>query len=215
MIRGCPSNHKPYLILHPPVFQSPTLSRLPALMWPSMRRSTAPRLLRALATSPPQSNYFQLFGLSHRFDIDLPDLASRFKSLQRQWHPDRHASGSTGTTAKDAADMSALLNQAYSALQSPHTRAKHLLTVLGEDDERDIDPEFLAWVVEYREKIASAQPESTDAQAMRDMLRHVFDDCMTQLNQCFEGADFDTAAKLTDKLKYLSRMRVAVEELFD
>jgi len=35
------------------------------------------------------SNYFDLFGLAIRFEIDEPQLAKQFRHLQQQLHPDR------------------------------------------------------------------------------------------------------------------------------
>ncbi len=113
--------------------------------------------------------------------MDTDDLATRFKTLQREWHPDRHASGSTGTDPAKAADMSSLINEAYNALRTPHTRANHLLAIFGEDDDPEMEPEFLAWVVEYREKIADAESDSEQISQLKDEVKQFCDDCLRSL----------------------------------
>ena len=39
-------------------------------------------------------DYFTLFGLPARYQLDTQALSLRFQDLQRQYHPDKSASGS-------------------------------------------------------------------------------------------------------------------------
>ena len=39
-------------------------------------------------------SYFELFDLPATFDLDVADLAARYRGLQRRFHPDRFASAS-------------------------------------------------------------------------------------------------------------------------
>ena len=74
------------------------------------------------------SNYFDIFGLPVGYEIDLNLLAERYRSLQRQFHPDKY----TGKPAREqrlAEQYASVLNQAYSELKSPLQRALRLEAV--------------------------------------------------------------------------------------
>lgn len=177
---------------------------------------TAPLLLacRALCTRAQNANYFKLLGVHERFSVDSGDLSARFKRLQREWHPDKHASSEDASAQTSAADMSARLNQAYAALRAPHSRASHLLEVLGVDtDGVELEPEFLTWVVDIRERIADVSPESPEAVALAEEVKISTDRCLEALSVAFDGKNFEEAVALTHKLRYFQRMGAAMEQL--
>lgn len=165
------------------------------------------------------TNYFQLLGVHQRFDIDVDVLAARFKHLQRQWHPDLHASGVAGTDPEQAARTSALLNTAYGVLRDPHERATHLLQLLGEDTDADdtpeMDPSFLAWVIDCRERIADmkANDDDSDSKVLREQLDNLYNECMGNLKMHFNDGHVEKASKEAARLKYISRMRVALDDV--
>ena len=43
----------------------------------------------ALRILPKELNYFELFGMQRKFQMDLKKLAQKYKSMQRILHPDR------------------------------------------------------------------------------------------------------------------------------
>ncbi|CDL35670.1 Chaperone protein HscB [Enterobacter hormaechei] len=55
-------------------------------------------------------DYFTLFGLPAQYPIDLQALTVRFQDLQRQYHPDKFASG-TQAEQLAAVSHSATINQ--------------------------------------------------------------------------------------------------------
>jgi molecular chaperone HscB len=75
-------------------------------------------------------DYFTLFGLPAQYQIDIQALTSRFQDLQRQYHPDKFASGLSRTAA---VQQSATINQAWQTLRNPLTRAEYLLSLHGFD----------------------------------------------------------------------------------
>ncbi len=55
-------------------------------------------------------DYFTLFGLPARYQLDTRALSLRFQDLQRQYHPDKFASGSQAEQLA-AVQQSATINQ--------------------------------------------------------------------------------------------------------
>lgn len=66
-------------------------------------------------------DYFTLFGLPARYQLDTRALSLRFQDLQRQYHPDKFASGSQAEQLA-AVQQSATINQAANAASSVNAR---------------------------------------------------------------------------------------------
>jgi len=80
---------------------------------------------------PPSSgDFFSVFGLEHRLNIDLSALEQEFHRLSRRLHPDRFARASANEKDWSLADT-ALLNDAYRTLKDPLRRTEYLLKLEG------------------------------------------------------------------------------------
>jgi molecular chaperone HscB len=79
---------------------------------------------------PPGGDYFQVFGLDRKFQIDLPALEDEFHRLSRKVHPDRFARAGENERQWSLADT-ALLNDAYRTLKDPLHRTEYLLKLEG------------------------------------------------------------------------------------
>ena len=77
-------------------------------------------------------DYFTLFGLPARYQLDTQALSLRFQDLQRQYHPDKFSSGSQAEQLA-AVQQSATINQAWQTLRHPLMRAEYLLSLHGFD----------------------------------------------------------------------------------
>ena len=70
-------------------------------------------------------NDFVLFGVPERFAQDRARLDERWKQLQREAHPDRHAA--QGAAAQRVAmQWSVRINEAYQRLKYPLKRSAYL-----------------------------------------------------------------------------------------
>jgi len=75
-------------------------------------------------------DYFSVFGLTQRLDLDLGVLEHQFHRLSRKLHPDRFARASENEKEWSLADT-ALLNDAYRTLKDPVRRTEYLLKLNG------------------------------------------------------------------------------------
>lgn len=79
---------------------------------------------------PAGGNYFSVFGLVPRLNLDLGMLEHQFHKLSRKLHPDRFARASENEKEWSLA-QSSLLNDAYRTLKDPLTRTYYLLKLHG------------------------------------------------------------------------------------
>jgi molecular chaperone HscB len=115
-------------------------------------------------------DFFGLFGLPERFEIDAAELERRYLSLSRELHPDRHASGTPGERLA-AVQRTTDLNAAYQVLRDEFKRTEHLLHRRGiettEADSQDhratVESSVLHEVLELREGLAEAKEANDQA----------------------------------------------------
>ena len=103
---------------------------------------------------------FALMGLPKRFELDLQVLDARWKDLQRQTHPDRHAAH--GSAAQRVAmQWSVRINEAYQRLKDPLKRAAYLCELHGApiraEDNTAMPAAFLMQQMAWREALDDAQ----------------------------------------------------------
>jgi molecular chaperone HscB len=79
---------------------------------------------------PPGGDYFLVFSLEQRLNLDLAALEHEFHRLSRKVHPDRFARAGENERQWSLADT-ALLNDAYRTLKDPLRRTEYLLKLKG------------------------------------------------------------------------------------
>jgi molecular chaperone HscB len=79
---------------------------------------------------PPGGDYFSVFGLEPRLNLDLAALEQEFHRLSRRLHPDRYARSESNEKEWSLADT-ALVNDAYRTLKDPLRRTEYLLKLSG------------------------------------------------------------------------------------
>ncbi|HET6219770.1 MAG TPA: Fe-S protein assembly co-chaperone HscB [Acidobacteriaceae bacterium] len=85
---------------------------------------------------PHQADYFAIFGLPPKLDLDGQALEKQFYRYSRKLHPDVHARASQQEQEWSLAQAS-LLNDAYRTLKNPLDRTKYLLRLEGVQFEED------------------------------------------------------------------------------
>jgi molecular chaperone HscB len=156
-------------------------------------------------------NHFELFGLPARFGVDAAALEQRYRELQRDVHPDRHASGSA-VDKRLALQASAHVNEAHRTLSDPVARAEYLLALRGirtnpETDNR-LPLAFLAQQLERRED-AERAAHAHDERALAELVREVRDDAdrlRDAVGQCLDNDDVDGAGVHVRQMRFLAKL---------
>ena len=81
---------------------------------------------------PPGGDYFSVFGIDPKLNLDLAALETEFHRLSRRLHPDRFARAAGQEKEWSLADT-ALLNDAYRTLKDPIRRTEYLLRLTGSE----------------------------------------------------------------------------------
>ncbi len=119
-----------------------------------------------------QSNDFELFELPLVYALDRAVLDERWKVLQREVHPDRHAAADA-QTQRQAMQWSVRINEAYQRLKDPLQRAAYLCELHGAPIQAENNtamlPAFLMQQMEWRESLE----EAPSADAVEDLADEV------------------------------------------
>lgn len=106
--------------------------------------------------------YFELFGLSPAFNIDLASLERNYRAIQSTRHPDRFVTASAAEKLQSM-QTATLANEAYQTLKSPANRAKYILELQGinaiAETNTAMPADFLMQQMEWRETLEDAKTE--------------------------------------------------------
>lgn len=164
------------------------------------------------------SNYFEIFGLPVSYQVDLSLLSERYRDMQREFHPDRYAN-KPAQEQRIAVQYAAVINQAFSQLQSPLLRAQYLLSLRNIEGQGDAqitrDPLLLMQQIELREKLADIAQANNAFSLLEEVaeaaeseyiaLQKVFD-------QQYSESKFQEALETIAKMQFFSKLLVEVEQ---
>ena len=169
---------------------------------------------------------FSIFGIPHRFAIDEQALKETYRQLMEEHHPDKQQHN--GNDNQHRFQKASSITRAYDRLRRKHTRATHLMELLGKPMEESssgmlVGQEFLMQIMELRQAVedAAAVNDHADREALLRPLweenkRRIQETC-ERLDQVIESGDLETALELTARLQYWNRMdetiRVGLESL--
>lgn len=153
-------------------------------------------------------DYFTIFGLERRFDINEGSLEETYKNWQKKLHPDL-----VHTKSKEereyAAEQSARVIDAYTTLRKPLLRAIYIMRLEGvevNEEQTVSEPELLGEIMEIREAVE----EATNSQAlnkiqsqMEEKLSHWTD----SFASAFGSKNYDDALKSIQRMTYYHRVK--------
>lgn len=160
-------------------------------------------------------DHFTLFQLPRCFALDAGGLDRRYREMQAQVHPDRHAH--LGETEKRLAmQWSTRVNEAYQTLKKPLARAEYLLLLAGIDvhQERTMPTDFLVRQMEWREAVSEAWAARDDAalDALHRRIKKEIQEQYGALETLLEAGNTVLAAGQVRQLMFQEKLLKEVEE---
>ncbi len=169
-------------------------------------------------------SYFELFNLDTTFDLDLDDLESRFRKLQKEFHPDRFVTVSE-QERRIAMQLTAQINEAYQTLIKPLSRGSYMLKLedINVNDETDtkMDASFLMEQMELREQLdelKNKKHQEKQIQNLTETIKSSQTKIINELQVCFKtttGESLMRARNLVRELQFFEKMASQLEELDD
>jgi len=157
-------------------------------------------------------NYFALFGLPEQYEIDKSQLATAFRELQTEYHPDRFVNEDE-QQRRLAVQSTGFINEAHETLLSARLRARYLLILKGVDFDDEVDTtsdtQFLMHQMEMRESLEDAK-QAEDPLADVDEIRHQVHLAIMNLQADFvrkiEENKLSDAKEVVLKMKFFERL---------
>jgi len=119
------------------------------------------------------NDYFEVFDLPRKLQVDLDALQEKFYELSRRHHPDFHQMDGREDQA-GVLERSALVNRAYRALRDPLSRLAHVIALEAGQEEAVVKPraplDLLEEMLEVQEALEQAKASGLDAEASRRLV---------------------------------------------
>jgi molecular chaperone HscB len=178
-----------------------------------------------MSALPPDfaQDFFGLFGLPARFQLDGAQLDAQYRALQAQVHPDKFSHLSE-TERRLAMQWATRVNEAYQTLRKPISRARYLLALRGVDTQEETNTampvDFLMAQMEWREAVEEAK-QAADADALAELerrLQHEMRDFHQQLALQLDDENHynpAAAAGTVRKLRFMEKLAEEIASAFD
>ena len=162
-------------------------------------------------------NYFELFNMEVKTNIDHKNLDQKYNTYQKQFHPDNFVN-STNYEKKLSLKYISYINEAYKTLKNDYFRGVYLLKLEGHDiQDNSLDNEFLLDQMDLREKI-------DEAKKMKDhvKLNKIQSDIVTNRDNCFKefetlykSNNYEESAKKMGEMKFFISIENDIKNYID
>ncbi|KAF8118772.1 hypothetical protein N665_0002s0082 [Sinapis alba] len=156
-------------------------------------------------------DYFQIFGLEKKYELDAGSLEGKYKDWQKKLHPDL-VHNKSQKERDYAAEQSAKVTEACRTLTKRLSRAMYIMKLNGEninEEETVTDPTLLMEMMELREAIAEAD-DSKELNQIQSQVQEKLKQWSDSFADAFESQRFDEAVKCIQRMTYYER---ACEEI--
>jgi molecular chaperone HscB len=154
------------------------------------------------------SDDFEIFALERRHAQDRSELDARWRALQAEVHPDRHAVAGA-SAQRSAMQWATRVNEAYQRLKDPLRRAAYLCELNGApidaENNTAMPADFLLHQLEWREALDKAGTPA-EVEKLEDQVAAHRERALAQLAATLdERRDYAAAAQQVRALMFVER----------
>jgi molecular chaperone HscB len=119
------------------------------------------------------NDYFKVFDLPRKLQVDVEALREKFYELSKRHHPDFHQATGGGDAA-DVLERSALVNRAYRTLREPMLRLAHGIALEEGQEDVAVKPkapmDLLEEMLEVQEALEEAKASGLHGEATQRLV---------------------------------------------
>lgn len=151
-------------------------------------------------------NYFELFNLPEKFQIDSVKLQENYRSIQKEIHPDRFAT-STENEKTQSMIKSTQVNDAYQTLKSTTKRAKYILSLHKFVEKITLPPDFLMQQMEWEEHLEDIEKNNKELDQFKLAINKKYKEYSLLLSKQIDNdQNWNEAAITIDKLYFVEKL---------
>ena len=151
-------------------------------------------------------NYFELFNLPEKFQIDSVKLQENYRSIQKEIHPDRFAT-STENEKTQSMIKSTQVNDAYQTLKSTTKRAKYILSLHKSIEKITLSPDFLMQQMEWEEHLEDIEKNNKELDQFKLAINKKYKEYSLLLSKQIDNdQNWNEAAITIDKLYFVEKL---------
>ena len=168
-----------------------------------------------MANLSASDNYFTFFGLTPGFVFDTSVLDQAYLAIQKEVHPDRHASGSDAEQ-RLAMQMATYANGAYRTLKDPIARGLYLCQLHGVEANLETNTampvQFLMKQMEWREALDDHADDLESLEGLAVEVEKVRDESLLALTDAFEQSAFTQAVDILRGLLFINKFASELDD---
>lgn len=151
-------------------------------------------------------NFFELFNLPEKFQIDIEKLKENYRSIQKEIHPDRFATSSENEKMQSMIKTTQI-NDAYQTLKSPIKRAKYILSLHKFNEKVTLPPDFLMQQMEWEEHLEEIEKDKNKLEQFKLSINEEYEQHSSLAQQQIDNEQKWSEVAITiDKLYFIEKL---------
>ncbi len=169
-----------------------------------------------VANHSASENYFDFFGLSPQFSLDLAQLDHAYLAIQKEVHPDRHTQGSD-SEQRIAMQMATLANTAHQTLKHPIQRGLYLCKLHGVEANLETNTAmptaFLLQQMAWRDSLEESADDFAALDALTAEVDSAYKAALVELAEAMDRThNYQRAAELLRGLLFIDKFATELDD---